>query len=447
VTTFASEDHDLVRAAMANAKRVLHERPGRGPLFLEDRTDLRVLIGSDEEQDLIVTRSRGAAAGDHDSLHVTAPSLDDLEALARGEIASIPFPGALVPRAPESPAAGQDSGWISAAVASIVDQAERGVRGIPGTRWSATMVAFSQTVWVATIDREISVDTRRGCRIELRIAIEGHPNSSTVQDCVIGWGSEALPAGIVERGVERADRKRGIRPASRRGTRCAVMAPGAGGVVIHELVGHALEGDVVDLRTPWILCGPLPESGRRLTIIDDPRRGRGAWQVDDEGEPAAETVLVADGRPTGLILDRGTARALRKQSTGHGRRSSYLTATRPRMGCTFIDSGADDPRDVVRETRDGLFIHRVTAGHTDPDRGRASFLVSEADEITSGVVGAPVEPFVIELDGRQMWETLDRVGHDLAFDTCVGSCIRDGQPLAVSVGAPTIRIGVMSVVS
>jgi TldD protein len=101
----------------------------------------------------------------------------------------------------------------------------------------------------------------------------------------------------------------------------------------------------------------------------------------------------------------------------------------------------------MTETGTGVFIRRLTAGHTDPIAGRASFVVSEADAIVAGGLGSPLEPFVIELDGPDAWRSIDRVGHDLAFDTCVGSCVRDGQPLAVSVGAPTIRIGVMRVVS
>jgi TldD protein len=117
------------------------------------------------------------------------------------------------------------------------------------------------------------------------------------------------------------------------------------------------------------------------------------------------------------------------------------------MGCTYVAPGEDDPREIMRETRAGVFIRRMTAGHTDPTAGRASFVVTEADTIMGGELGAPLEPFVIELKGHEAWGSIDRIGNDLSFDTCVGSCVRDGQPLAVSVGAPTIRIGVIRVVS
>jgi TldD protein len=115
------------------------------------------------------------------------------------------------------------------------------------------------------------------------------------------------------------------------------------------------------------------------------------------------------------------------------------------MGCTFIESGSDDPVDVLRSTRTGVFIRRLVGGHTDPISGRAAFMVSDADRIVDGRLVEPLDVFVLELDGLASWKSIDRVAHDLAFDTCIGSCVRDGQPLAVSVGAPTIRIGVVRV--
>jgi TldD protein len=115
------------------------------------------------------------------------------------------------------------------------------------------------------------------------------------------------------------------------------------------------------------------------------------------------------------------------------------------MGCTFIDSGDDDPADVLRSTRRGVFIRRLVAGHTDPFAGRSTFVISDSDRIVDGRLAGPLDAFVLELDGFEAWRSIDRIAHDLAFDTCVGSCVRDGQSLAVSVGAPTIRIGVVRV--
>jgi TldD protein len=117
------------------------------------------------------------------------------------------------------------------------------------------------------------------------------------------------------------------------------------------------------------------------------------------------------------------------------------------MGCTWLGPGPDEPSDVLRDTNAGVFIRRMTSGHTDPFSGRASFLVTEADRIVAGRLERPLEPFVMHLDGIEVWGSIDRVCSDVEFDTCVGSCVRDGQPLAVSVGAPTIRVGVIRVVT
>jgi len=115
------------------------------------------------------------------------------------------------------------------------------------------------------------------------------------------------------------------------------------------------------------------------------------------------------------------------------------------MGCTFVAAGVDCAEDALRATSSGVFIRRLASGHTDPTSGRASFIVSDADRIVGGRLAEPLDAFVMELDGPNSWSSIDRVAHDLAFDTCVGSCTRDGQPIAVSVGAPTIRIGVVRV--
>jgi TldD protein len=169
--------------------------------------------------------------------------------------------------------------------------------------------------------------------------------------------------------------------------------------------------------------------------------------IDDEGVFAGETILIDRGRPVGMLLDKASASAFGKLPTGHGRRSSYLEAVRPRMGCTFIEAGTDDPEEALRSTRSGVFIRRLVGGHTDPVSGRATFIVSDSDRIVDGQLAGPLDVFVVELDGPESWRSIDRVADDLAFDTCIGSCVRDGQPMAVSVGAPTIRIGVVRVVS
>lgn len=407
----------------------------QGPPFLERRADLRLALDSEGLRDARVTTTRGVAFEGPASLHVTDPTDAELSAMfgAGGT------PGAL-PAAPEVP-------WTPEREGRVRDLGARLTAGVAGASWSVNVVAFEQDIWVVDPIGELRQDTRRGCRQEVTIRRGGHPNARAVADWADAPGFELPPVRAFEWAFERSERKQaGLRRAAG-GTTSAVFAPGVAGLVVHELAGHALEGDVAGLRPTWIQSHGLVSPPREVTVLDDPRRGRGAWALDDEGTPSREVVLVEAGKPAGLLLDLRAAARMGRPSTGHARRASCLDAVRPRMGCTFLAAGTDDPAEVVRETHTGVFIHRMSSGHTDPFEGRASFLVTEADVIENGAIGSPLEPFILELRGNEAWGSIDRIGHDLTFDTCVGSCVRDGQPLAVSVGAPTIRIGVVTVIS
>ena len=292
---------------------------------------------------------------------------------------------------------------------------------------------------------DVVQDIRRGLRMELRVQVGDEPTSYAVEELVLGSDRTLPVTDAFARAFDRAEARGSISSSPKPGSMTAVFAPGVAGIMAHELIGHALEGDVVARGRSWIRAADFPAAATPVTVIDDPRRGRGAWTIDDEGVASREALLIDRGRSVGLLLDKSSAGALHSVSTGHGRRSSYLEAVRPRMGCTFIEPGDDDPADVLRATRSGVFIRRMTAGHTDPMTGRASFVITDADRIVDGRLAEPLDVFVLELDGPESWTSIDRVAHDLVFDTCIGSCVRDGQPLAVSVGAPTIRIGVASV--
>jgi TldD protein len=418
-----SDPNDLdadVRNAIADAASALTAGDPRAHIFYEERTDLRMTLASSGRRDVVVTRTRGAAVSGPHSIHITDPEFLDPGAAAR---------------------------TLSAEdLESVIVQG--GAAAGMGRRhpfWSANLVAFEQAIWVGNPEAGVAQDIRRGCRVELRARVGGEGTASAIEEFVVTTNDTRPLADRFSSAFDRAEERLSPIEAMPRGPAAAVFAPGVAGVVVHELIGHALEGDVIARRATWIQGTGLPTAGRTITVVDDPRRGRGAWTIDDEGTRAGETLLIEHGDSVGLLLDRPSAMALGRVSTGHGRRSSYLDSVRPRMGCTFLVAGADDPEDVIRSTRSGVFIRRLAAGHTDPCVGRASFIVTDGDRIIDGRLAGPVQSFVMEIDGLEMWTSIDRVAHDLAFDTCVGSCVRDGQPLAVSVGAPTIRIGVVTV--
>ena len=411
-------------------------------VFFEERADLRLELSGRAAPNLAATSTRGAAVGEPGrTLHRTDPSLDDLVAMARGD-GRWPFPPVDSEPLSGTPASCFDPEWTAAIEAEVFRRAEIELAGLPEPRWRASIVAFHQKVWVAGTDASVVSDVRGGCRFEILVGSESHPEVHAAMEWVLAGNQPEPPAGCFSRAWERLERRRSARPP-RPGTTRAVLASGVGGVLVHELVGHALEADVVREAPTWIQAA-LP-SALRMSVIDEPARGRGGWRVDDEGVATGRTSLIEDGRVVGLLLDRSTARLHGAPPNGHARRATYLDPIRPRMGCTYIGHGQDDPADIVRETASGIFIREMSAGHTDPLSGRAVFIVNDADSIVNGAVQEPLAPFIISVDGVEAWRSIDRIGCDLAFDTCVGSCIRDGQPLAVSVGAPTIRIGVITV--
>lgn len=416
-------------------------------IFFEERTDLRMTLASSGFRDLARTRTRGATIAGRRSVHVTDPALEELPAIATAAATdALPSPSPRLGAESDVPWSEDDSVyWVADLEAEILTRATEACIGRRESSWSARLVAFHQMVWVGIAGGAVIQDTRRGCRMEIRAQVGIAANPHAVEELVIGSGDLASVRPAFSRAFERAEERSASRTSYPPGPTTAVFAPGVAGVVVHELIGHALEGDVAARRPTWIRAGGLPRAGTRVTVRDDPPRGRAGWRTDDEGVIAQETLLIDRGQPAGMLLDRSSASAHNAISTGHGRRSSYLEAVLPRMGCTFIDSGDDDPAEVLRSTRRGVFIRRLVAGHTDPFAGSATFVVSDSDRIVDGRLAGPVDAFVLELEGLDAWRSIDRIAHDLAFDTCVGSCVRDGQSLAVSVGAPTIRIGVVTV--
>lgn len=416
---------DSVRNAVASAASGLSGDDPAAHSFYEIREDVRVTLGSGGRREVLTTSSRGGVTAGLRSAHASDP--DFMRSVsADPATVEIGFP-------------------IPALEAAVLAAAKRASSGRRQVAWTARLVGFHQVVWVGRPDLDVVSDVRRGCRVELRVTTGSQGRATAVEDVVLDAGDMAPIATKFMSAFERAEAKSGTGEVPVAGETVAVFAPGVAGIAAHELIGHALEGDAVCSGRSWIRNGGLPAGPAIASVVDDPRRGRGAWSVDDEGTAAQHTCLIDRGRPVGLLLDRSTARLLARSSTGHGRRASHLDRIQPRMGCTYIEPGGDDPAEIVRSTSKGLFIRRLTGGHTDPESGRATFVVEDSDRIMGGRLAGPLDGYVIELTGPQSWKTIDRVGSDLAFDTCVGSCVRGGQPLAVSVGAPTIRIGLIRV--
>jgi TldD protein len=232
------------------------------------------------------------------------------------------------------------------------------------------------------------------------------------------------------------------------GTMDVVLGPGWPGILLHEAVGHGLEGDFNRKRTSAF----SDRIGERVaapgvTVVDDgtiPGR-RGSLNVDDEGTPTQRTVLIEDGILRGYLQDRLNARLMGMRPTGNGRRESYGHLPLPRMTNTFMLAGAEDPEEIVREVRRGLFAVSFGGGQVDITSGKFVFSANEAYRIEDGRLGAPVRGATLIGNGPDVLLRVSRIGCDLALDPGVGTCGKDGQSVPVGVGLPTIRVDGLTV--
>jgi TldD protein len=232
------------------------------------------------------------------------------------------------------------------------------------------------------------------------------------------------------------------------GTMTVVLGPGWPGILLHEAIGHGLEGDF-NRKGVSAFAGRLGQkvASELVTVVDDgtiPNR-RGSLNVDDEGTPTGRTVLIENGVLTGYMQDRLNARLMRMAPTGNGRRESYAHPPMPRMTNTFMLAGHDDPEEIIRSVSGGLYAVTFGGGQVDITSGKFVFSASEAYLIENGRVTTPVKGATLIGNGPDALQRVSRVGHDLAFDEGVGTCGKDGQSVPVGVGLPTIRIDGMTV--
>jgi TldD protein len=222
-----------------------------------------------------------------------------------------------------------------------------------------------------------------------------------------------------------------------------VLAPGWPGILLHEAIGHGLEADFNRKKTSAFtgLVGQKVAS-ELCTVVDDgtiPFR-RGSLNVDDEGNPTHETVLIEKGILQGYLQDRLSADLMKSPLTGNGRRQSYDHIPMPRMTNTFMMAGESAPEDIIRSVKRGLYAVQFGGGQVDITSGKFVFSASEAYLIEDGHITAPVKGATLIGDGPTVLRQVTAVGNDLKLDHGIGVCGKDGQTIPVSVGLPTIKI-------
>ncbi len=227
-----------------------------------------------------------------------------------------------------------------------------------------------------------------------------------------------------------------------------VLGPGWPGILLHEAIGHGLEGDFNRKKTSAFagLMGQMIAS-KGVTVLDDgtiPDR-RGSITIDDEGTPSAKNVLIEDGRLVGYMQDRQNARLMGVAPTGNGRRESYAHIPMPRMTNTYMLSGPDDPAGIVASLKDGIYAVGFGGGQVDITNGKFVFSCTEAYRVRSGVIQEPVKGATLIGDGATALKHIRAIGNDLALDPGIGNCGKAGQWVPVGVGQPTLLIGGLTV--
>ena len=232
------------------------------------------------------------------------------------------------------------------------------------------------------------------------------------------------------------------------GAMTVVLGPGWPGILLHEAIGHGLEGDF-NRKGTSAFAGRLGErvASEGVTVVDDgtlPGR-RGSLNVDDEGTPTQRTVLIEDGILCGYLQDRLNAELMGVSSTGNGRRESYAHLPMPRMTNTFMLAGEDDPADILRSVDHGIYAVSFGGGQVDITSGKFVFSANEAYRIENGRIGAPLKGATLIGNGPDVLTRVSRIGNDLELDHGVGTCGKDGQGVPVGVGLPTLRIDDLTV--
>jgi len=318
---------------------------------------------------------------------------------------------------------------------------------------SASMAASIQEVFILRPDGTRIMDTRPMTRLNVSVIVEkdGRRESGSA-----GGGGRLGLDGLMDPKDWQAKAREALRVANVNleaipapaGQMEVVLGPGWPGILLHEAVGHGLEGDF-NRKGSSNFSGRVGEqvASKGVTVIDDgtiPDR-RGSLTVDDEGTPSGKNVLIEDGILKGYMQDRQNARLMGVAPTGNGRRQSYAHAPMPRMTNTYMAGGDNDLADLVASLKDGIYAVGFGGGQVDITNGKFVFSCTEAYHVKDGKVGAPVKGATLIGDGATAMMQIKALGNDMALDPGMGNCGKAGQWVPVGVGQPTVLMGGLTV--
>lgn len=319
---------------------------------------------------------------------------------------------------------------------------------------SVTYRCNHKAVQIVGADGQNMVDDRPFTTLVISVAVEG-------KDGQIQEGRKMLGGRMLARELFESDdykqaaaaaleeaRTLHIASDAPAGTMDVVLSAGWPGVLLHEAVGHGLEGDF-NRQNVSVYSGKI---GQKLapdgvTIVDqgDIEGGRGSLHFDDEGTKPQRNVLVENGVLKGYMQDRMNARLMGVAPTGNGRRESYSHAPMPRMTNTFFENGTVNPQDMIASVKDGLYIDTMGGGQVDIVSGKFNMNATLAYRIRNGKICEPVKGATLVGDGLQVIQNIEAVGNDLRIERAVGTCGKSGQSVPAGIGQPTIKVRKMTV--
>ncbi|MBI5901152.1 MAG: metalloprotease TldD [Rhodocyclales bacterium] len=309
-----------------------------------------------------------------------------------------------------------------------------------------------EVVLVARSDGRMAADVRPLVRVSLTVIME--EKGRREQGSSGGGGrfdyayfSDAVLRDYAERAVHQASVNLAARPAPA-GEMTVVLGPGWPGILLHEAVGHGLEGDF-NRKGSSTFSGRIGQrvAAKGVTVVDDGTIAdrRGSLSIDDEGNPTQRTVLIEDGILVGYLQDTLNARLMGVAPTGNGRRESFAHLPLPRMTNTTMLNGGRDPQEIIKSVKKGLYAANFGGGQVDITSGKFVFSTAEAYLIENGKITAPVKGATLIGNGPEAMTRVSMIGNDMALDSGVGTCGKEGQSVPVGVGQPTVRIDGLTV--
>jgi TldD protein len=311
-----------------------------------------------------------------------------------------------------------------------------------------SLMGVHESVLVASQDGSLAADVRPLVRMNVSVIVveNGKREQGSMggggrtdyslfidEDTALGYGREAVRQALV-------NLEAGEAPA---GNMTVVLGPGWPGILLHEAIGHGLEGDF-NRKGTSAFSGRVGErvASDLCTVVDDGtlQNRRGSLSIDDEGTPTEQTILIENGILKGYMQDKLNARLMGVKPTGNGRRESYAHLPMPRMTNTYMLPGKDTPEDIIKSVKKGLYAKNFAGGQVDITSGKFVFSASEAYLIENGKITRPVKGATLIGNGPDVLTKVSMVGNDLELDSGVGTCGKDGQSVPVGVGQPTIKI-------